>query len=236
MIYKIAGFFIEIKNRYSYFRVKCKDYEYNGCEAADFKVEISDAEIEAEKATETGEPVSNGYYESLAIYRKICANVLQRNAFMMHGAVIEYEGNGYLFTAKSGTGKTTHIRLWQQLFGEENVTVVNGDKPILRVIDEKVYAYGTPWCGKEGYNTNTCVPLAGICFLEREKENSIKKISDAEALPRLFSQIMIHDSADLAKQLELVDALLERVPTYLLKCNMEIDAAKVSYDGMKTNE
>lgn len=236
MFLKISDFHIGIGQGVLEAKKYCKDYICDGDAAVDFTVDLSDEDIAYERAEaereNPGIGFSRGNFENLALYRKICAQILKYDAFMMHGAVIEYEGKGYLFTAKSGTGKTTHIRLWKKLFGDDKVTIVNGDKPIIRFIDGKVYAYGTPWNGKEHYGTNSRVELSAICFLERGEENSIKKISDIEALPRIFSQIMIHDSADLGKQMELVDKLFEKVPTYLLECNMDVEAAKVAYEGM----
>ncbi|MBQ6892851.1 MAG: hypothetical protein IJN48_01480 [Clostridia bacterium] len=218
----------------------CTDYIVENAPYIDFTVSVTKEDIvkEVYDAKQRGEFFTDSvsYIEALVVYRKIAAEMLSREAFLMHGALIEYEGRGYLFTAKSGTGKTTHIRLWQQLFGEDKVTIVNGDKPIIRFVDGKVYAYGTPWCGKEGYNVNTCVELCAIAFVERSGDNSIVKISDIEALPRILSQVMITDSANLAIQLELLDKIFEKVPFYLLKCNMELDAAKVAYEGMYSNK
>lgn len=211
------------------------DYVCDNADAVDSCITIEKEDVIAEynlACEHNAAANSKKELASLALYRKICAVALKNQAFLMHGALIEYEGKGYLFTAKSGTGKTTHINLWKQVFGEDKVTVVNGDKPIIRFIEDRVYAYGTPWCGKEGYNVNTKVELCALVFVDRAVENSISKISDTLALPRIFSQIMIADSADLEKQLELVDRLLEKVPTYLLKCNMEPDAAIVAYSGM----
>ena len=87
--------------------------------------------------------------------------------------------------------------------------------------------------GKERYMTNTRVPLAAVCFVERSVNNHITQISAEQALPRLFSQVMITDSADLARQLELIDALLATVPTHLLHCNTDPLAARVAYEGMR---
>lgn len=237
MIYKIADFYIEINSVYPNVHNFCKKYRSVDCEKADFSVTTTEAdidfEIEVSKANGLPVPSSRGYIEELAVYRKICEKVLASESFLMHGALIEYEGKGYLFTAKSGTGKTTHINLWKQVFGDDKVIVVNGDKPIIRFVDDSVYAYGTPWCGKEGYNVNTRVELCAIVFVERAEQNSISRVSDIVALPRILSQVMLTDSADLGKQLELIDRLLEKVSTYLLKCNMDPDAAKVAYNGMQ---
>ena len=240
MVCKIAGYYIKLETRGGHIQRMCTDYIVENAPYIDFTVSVTKEDIvkEVYDAKQRGEFFTDSvsYIEALVVYRKIAAEMLSREAFLMHGALIEYEGRGYLFTAKSGTGKTTHIRLWQQLFGEDKVTIVNGDKPIIRFVDGKVYAYGTPWCGKEGYNVNTCVELCAIAFVERSGDNSIVKISDIEALPRILSQVMITDSANLAIQLELLDKIFEKVPFYLLKCNMELDAAKVAYEGMYSNK
>lgn len=221
-LYQFADFCIQIDNLPSVISAHMEDYciDAPGNAAVDLYIDV----------------LSSNIHRPMDIYRSICAYALAHDAFLMHCAVIEYEGRGYAFAAQSGTGKTTHIRLWQQLFGEDKVTIVNGDKPLLRLIDGVFYAYGTPWCGKEGFNTNTRVPLNGLCFIERGTQNSIRRISDEEAIPHLFSQIMVTDSTDLAKQMELADSLLGKVPCYLLTCNMEIDAARVAYDGMCKTE
>lgn len=237
MVLRIADFYIDLANKGEVFKRLCKDYLCENPPYIDFTAEITEKDVAYEKALAgNSEIVGEGTYATNALYRKICAEILQRGGFLMHGVVIEYEGRGYLFTAKSGTGKTTHVLQWKKLFGDDKVTIVNGDKPIIRFIDGKVYAYGTPWNGKEHYGTNGRVELSAICFVERSEENSIERISDEKALPRLFSQIMIHDSSDLAKQLELVDKLLCKVPTYLLNCNISTDAAKVAYEGMCPSE
>lgn len=233
MLYKFADFVFEINGVPSTVEKICSSYLCFEDLPIDFRIELSEADVtyEIEKASSMGMPQINySNYYSLALYRKICSKILNVDGFLLHGAVIEYEGRGHLFTAKSGTGKTTHIRLWQSFFGEDKVTIVNGDKPIIRFIDGKFYAYGTPWCGKEGYNCNKRVELSDICFIERDHANSIYKLSDTEAFPRLYSQIMIDDSSNLARQLELCDLLIQKVPMYLLKCNRELEAVKVAYD------
>ena len=127
------------------------------------------------------------------------------------------------------------VLLWQEYFGKENVRIINGDKPILRYIDGKFYAYGTPWCGKEGFNINGRVELCGVSFIKRAKQNSIEKISETMALQNIMSQIMVADSADLFSQLELVGNLIETLPMYNLYCNKDLEAAKIAYLGMNKN-
>ena len=238
-IYRIADLHFKCDGISTELQQFCQEFLCESAPKIDYEITLTQGDVDYELARsdeEEREYIKSVMLEGLALYRKICACALSNDAFLMHGAVIEYEGKGYLFTAQSGTGKTTHIRRWRKLFGKEKVTIVNGDKPIIRFIDGKVYAYGTPWRGKEGYGTTDRVELSAICFIERGEENSIKKISDIEALPRIFSQIMIHDSADLGKQMDLVDSLLSSVPTYILKCNMDVEAARVAYEGMNAQE
>jgi len=229
---RMADLNICINNRFSYVQHLCKSYIVDAVDTPDLTVTVGDEEIDAEVAIALS-PVSRGYAEGVCIYRKICRILPQRfHAYLFHSAVIDYEGKGYAFAAKSGTGKSTHIMLWHKVFGD-SVRVINGDKPILKFVDDQLYAYGTPWCGKEGFQTNTSVPLKGICFLERGVENSIKRITADEAVMRLFHQILTPDDLETVDALfPLLDRTLRDVPCYLLCCNMEDDASYVAYHGM----
>jgi hypothetical protein len=146
--------------------------------------------------------------------------------------VIEYEGKGYAFAAKSGTGKSTHISLWKKVFGD-TVRIINGDKPIIRYVDGKFFAYGTPWCGKEGFGVNDRVPLKALCFIDRAEENSIIRLAPEYALNRIFGQILMpEDAENLDALFSLLDDTLRNIPCYRLRCNMEPEAAAVSYEAM----
>ena len=228
----IADLKVEIDNKYEYLERFCKKYILQEAYVPDITVSVSEADIDAEISLAT-EPVSRGYAESICVYRVICDKVLRNfNGFLLHGALIEYEGRGYLFSAKSGTGKSTHISLWRKVFGEA-VTVVNGDKPIVRYINGEFVAYGTPWCGKEGYGNNTSVVLSVICFLERSKDNSIAPLLPSNAVARVFDQVVLPtDIEGFDKLSSLLDKMLSAVPCYLLGCNMDKEAATVAYNGM----
>lgn len=156
----------------------------------------------------------------------------------MHAAVLAYGGRAYAFTAPSGTGKSTHLRLWKAAFGNA-VQVVNGDKPLLRVCAAEaadslpITAYGTPWCGKEGWQTNTHAPLCGICFLERGDKDSCERIQASDALAAAMRQAYMPRSPESAVlTLGFLDALLENVPLYRLRCTMEQSAVRASFEAM----
>ncbi len=232
---KIADIIVAIDNKYEYVERLCRDYTVEPVEAPDMTVCVSREEIEAEIAVSEF-PATPAYAEGVCIYRNICRPLPELfGAYLMHCAVIEYEGEGYAFAAKSGTGKSTHIALWQKRFGE-GVRIINGDKPIMRFIGDRLYAYGTPWCGKEGFNSNASVPIRAICFIERAGENSIKRIEPSDALTRIFHQILSPDTlASVDTLFPLLDRTLTEIPCYVLGCNISEQAAEVAYNGMNTN-
>ena len=173
---------------------------------------------------------SDGYLESLAVYRKICEAMVDFDTILMHGSVVAVDGQAYLFTAKSGTGKSTHTRFWREVFGERAV-MVNDDKPLLKLTEDGVLACGTPWDGKHHLSTNICLPLKAICILERGERNEIHAISPQEALPMVFQQT--YRPKKLGKYMEIIDKLMGRVDFYRMKCTMSQDAAKMAFEAMK---
>ena len=229
MLIKIAGLVIDIKNKHQYFEKICRDYTATD-ETADFSVEVPDEVLK--KAVEDNPDYPDDYIESLEIYRIICKKILSFDAMLMHCAAVSVDNEAYLFTAVSGTGKTTHINLWRKKFGDR-FFVINGDKPIIRLIDGKFYVCGTPFMGKENYGTNKIVPIKAICILERGKKNEIKKIAPHEAISTILVQTLrTDDMAEMEQMLSISDKLLLSVPFYRLKCNMDIEAAEVAYEAM----
>ena len=235
MLYiSIAGLKICIENKYDHVQRLCEPYVCEPTDNADIVVSISEKLIDEELGVAEFE-VSRGYAESKCIYREICNRLpLEYNGYLFHSAVIEYGGEGFAFAAKSGTGKSTHISLWRKYFGE-GVHIVNGDKPIFRFDEDgRLYAYGTPWCGKEGWQSNTRAPLKAICFLERAEHNEIRRIGADEAVMRIFHQILTPSDMETVDALfPLLDRTLREVPCYVLGCNISEEAAEVAYNGMK---
>ncbi len=235
MYIRIADLNIYINNKYDYLPKLCKDYMIEPPDVTDMTVEVSEEEIDGEMAV-AEVSVTRGYAEGVCAYRQICKRLpSEHGAYLFHSAVIEYGGEGYAFSAKSGTGKSTHILQWAKRFGKD-VHVVNGDKPIMKFVGDRLYAYGTPWCGKEGWSTNTRVPLKAFCFIERAKENSIKKIGADEAVMRIFHQILTPQDLEAVDALfPLLDRTLREIPCYVLGCNISEEAAEVAYRGMLEN-
>lgn len=234
MLLSLAGLTVEVKNRYGYLEKLAADYMASGTDI-DFSVEVTDEDIEAERELSEYE-FGVGYLESIAVYRKIAERLPEYNAVVFHGAVIAEDGEAYAITARSGVGKTTHVSLWQSAFGDK-VHILNGDKPILRMIDGKVYAAGTPWRGKEGYGVAEMLPLAAVGFLERAAEPSAVPISKDGATVRFASQIYIPGTprgASLA--LGTLNGIINAVRLYEIRANMNEESAIASHDAFKNNK
>ena len=229
---ELAGTRIEIHSIHDEVYRLCKDYLVES-EKADFTVEISQSDIDFERQKSIREAVlerlqpviyPDPYLETLAVYRKIAICMLDYDTFLMHGSVVAARGGAYLFTAPSGTGKTTHTKLWL-----ENIPgsyVVNGDKPLIRVRDGYCEVCGTPWSGKEAMNANAIVPLKAVCLLERGEENSIEELPFLKVYTNLLQQIYRpSEEGAVIKTIELLRRLGESVRIYRLACNMEPEAA-----------
>lgn len=161
----------------------------------------------------------------------------QFGGIALHASALEYEGKAYLFSGPSGVGKSTHTRLWQQLFGDA-VQIFNDDKPALRFLDGQWYAYGTPWCGKDGINQNKKVPVQGICFLIQGDKNEIQRLSNAEAIGYIMSQtIYSYASAQRTEQLlNVVDKLVRNIPVFIMENVPTEEAARLSFQTMSAAE
>ena len=190
---------------------------------------VTNEEFYEEKAQSAN--FSDGYIENICLYRAICRQLPNLSRMLLHAAILEYDGKGYAFLGRSGTGKSTHTGLWLKYL--QGSKIVNGDKPILSCDEQGFKAYGTPWMGKEGLGYNASVPLCGLCFLEQAKVNEIVRLSPGEAANRIFAQILFpQDAENAAKTLELTDRLVQEVPAYVLKCDISEEAVKKSFEAL----
>ena len=240
---KLADMVLEISSKYDSLREYCREYlieEYakkreQGEENAVQQILITQEDIEAEYARimqSEKDIYTSQYMETLATLRKIADIMPIYNRFLMHGAVLSWKNAGYMFTAPSGTGKSTHVALWKKYLGDE-VKIINGDKPILAVQQNEIRVYGTPWAGKERWHTNTSVPLKGICFIKQGDENKIGTITPKEALPMLIKQVYFTENSEQAgKTMELLNQLFQYVPMYQLECDISEEAVRCSFEMM----
>lgn len=219
---KLADRIISIDAFSKYSRSYCQEYLVNNKTAtADISINV------------TSEDSKQRDGELLAIYRKIAMQLINYDTLLIHGSAISVDGRAYLFIAPSGTGKSTHTRLWREHFGHRAL-MVNDDKPLIKIEDDVVYACGTPWSGKHRLDNNVMVPLAGICFLARADKNLIEKLRAEDAYEYLLRQTFRPEEDDLSiKTFDLLDKLLSIVPFYKMKVNnFADDAVSTSYEAM----
>lgn len=238
-VYKISGLNFKINSIFEQVHTFCRDYAID--DAHDYEINIQRRDIEYEASAAEKNDVAEGrapvaypeyYLELLAVYRKIADFVIDKDILLMHGSAIAVDGEAYLFTAVSGTGKSTHTRLWREHFGDRAV-MVNDDKPLLRVTESETRIFGTPWNGKHRLGNNIDLPLRAVCFLRRGEKNTIREVSYGELFPTLLQQTHRPPSPiALMKVMALMDAMSRNVKFYILDCNMEPDAPVVSYEGM----
>ena len=231
---KLADRIISISCRYDYAIQVCRDY-IDRSQNVDFSVFATDEDIETDMNNEEVRVFAD-YAEFICLYRKIAEQLPKYDCMVMHGASITYKDSALLFVAPSGTGKSTHIRLWKDVF-DDDVDIINGDKPIVSVDDEDTTIYGTPWAGKENWHKNHKAPLNAICILKQSKHNCIKKVYPQEYLPLLLNQVYLpRDAETLKLTLELFNKLIARIPVYLLECDISQEAVMTAYNAIVENE
>ena len=172
------------------------------------------------------------FLERAAIGRQFAEYLLGHGTLWLHGSALALDGCGYLFTARSGTGKSTHTRLWRECFGDRAV-MVNDDKPFVTLTEGGALLHGSPWSGKHGLDTNITVPLKGICLLERGQDNRIEPAEPEAVLPLLRKQAYEPLTPEkTAVSHALLQTLAQRVPLWRMACNKDPEAAETACRGM----
>ena len=228
MLCKIADLITEIPQAGG-LASRCREYLYSGEATPDITIRMEDYRLERYSSQTPQELID--YMESGAqFYRQL----LEFNGFYIHASTVVLDGKAYLFSGHSTAGKSTHTCLWQQVFGSA-ARVINDDKPALRRIDGVWYAYGTPWCGKDGININERAPIAGVCFMKKAADNHIRRLTKTEALQKVLGQT-IRKSLTMEQMDRLITALddfLRTIPVYELENRPESEAARLSYETMR---
>ncbi len=229
MKYLITDLIVEMEPVGRFLATRMKPYEYDGQREADIVFYVTQKYYEDRNeehktlSFEECEYLWSGtfFYEQLANY----------NGIMLHSSCVEYNGKAYLFSAPSGTGKSTHTHLWLKYLPGSRI--INDDKPAIRIVNGKALAYGTPWSGKTDESVNEGVEIGGICFLGRG-ENKIKRLPGILAIKKFMDQTVRPKNKELMeKMLDTLNVLLTNVPVYEMTCDISEAAVKVAYEGMK---
>lgn len=225
---KLEPEYIETIERLAPYLVQSEDY--------DFAVE-RDVQSFAEFTAKSNFPDRPDMNEGPYLYTHICKKILSEyNGCFFHSSALELDGEGYLFTALSGTGKSTHTRNWRKLFGDR-VMMINDDKPIIRKIDGKFYVCGTPWMGKSDIGCNMIAPIKAIYVLQRGEENRAERVSPGVVLKQLLEATLLPKTREnMQKLLELFNDIFTTVPLFLLTCNKDAEAARVAFDAARQSD
>lgn len=224
--YKIAGLTVKM-NSFGRTDEQADPYRCEPCEDYDFKIPSG-----WEQVREKYPNMSDDQCEYMGTGGWFYHKLVEYDGIMLHSSAIMMDGKAYLFSADSGTGKSTHTKLWMETFGDR-VHMINDDKPAIRLEDGVWYAYGTPWSGKHDLSSNCCAPIGGIAMLERDEKNEIEPFGGPRAAYALLKQIPLHGSSrSRGRVLELLDKLMTQVPIWKLRCNMDPEAAAVAYEAM----
>lgn len=212
---------------------------FNGYESAGepyFFITVTDEEIKREEIANNIKyrwQITPDALEFCAIQRQIVSILSCQDVLLFHGSAICVDGRTYIFTAPSGTGKSTHSRLWRELLKDHDVVMVNDDKPFLKVEEGRVTAYGSPWRGKEGLGCNMSAPVEAICSISQGSENVIREATPEEMYPLFYEQSFRPlDKEGTENYLHTLDVLTRSVRLYMLECDMSLEAARLSYETM----
>lgn len=234
---ELAGIAAEIRGQYPenrrFFR------EYLSDRPAALTVEPVEADLREIKARHLSRNPDAArfpawFWENQALHWKLSEAALSYGVLLFHASALTLDGQAFLFTADSGTGKSTHAELWRRRFGGR-VSMLNDDKPFLKVTDAQILAYGSPWDGKRHLSRNAAAPIRAIAELKRDSVNRVERCPDPFRVLYLHALRCAEPSLSL-RVLTLEKEIAERVPFYRLGCNMDPEAAEIALQGIERLE
>lgn len=158
--------------------------------------------------------------------------LLREEGIGIHASAVVHKGKAYLFLGKSGTGKSTHARLWlQHIPGTE---LINDDNPAIRIKEGTAYAYGTPWSGKTPCYRNVCYPIGGIARLRQAPHNRFRQLDDVEAFMALLPgcAVIKQDTALYDALCNKLTWLAENITIGMMECLPDGEAALCMGEGL----
>ena len=226
MLYEIAGLTVEMEP-VGDMPQRMREYEVREGQA---DVRLAESDYRLNVWLRRTNDLNMAYYMETG--RVFTDKTLAYDSIMLHASAVVVDGYAYLFSGPSGMGKSTHTRLYLDTFGQ-NAVIINDDKPTLRRQGQTWYAYGTPWCGKDGINRNLRAPLAGICFLHRG-DTLLRRISPAEAAVDLIRQTQHYqrEKENVRMLLSLIDQLAREIPVFSFHNHAQPEDAILTYTAM----
>ena len=226
MIYEIAGLKVEMEPKFGRLTKQSESYRSSGEPVLVVKSDPYD------EARVVMDRPSEGEREYICCSAAFCRKIVRHERFFLHASAVVYEGEAYLFSAPSGTGKSTHTAFWRELF--PGSYILNDDKPVIWPDKEQITVWGTPFAGKTNLQVNRGVPLKGICFLKQGSENQIQQVTEDHALALMLNNTWRpRSNEEMNLLLDMMEQVVSRVTIYEMSCTREREAAKLSYRVMK---
>ena len=231
MKYKIADLIVEMNPKYNNTIELAEPFLYDGDKPADIILKVSD-EYLSDLMSKAVEGSTIDKMENFAFSCEFNRRAINYGTMLVHSSALIYDGGAYLFSADSGVGKSTHTKLWLKAFGDK-VHIMNDDKPVVKLLDDKAVAYGTPFDGGSGFALNEAYPLKAIIFIERGEENSVRIPETREIIQKLYFQTAHMVGASTAENmLKNFEKLLSLTKFYVLTCNTDISAAYIVFENI----
>ncbi len=238
MRYKIADLIVEFDAKFNTTNKRATKYLYTGNKKEDFKISVTDEAIKY--TAKDNDSLTIDLAEYMLVGAAFYKELLNYNSCLLHSSAVVIDNEAYLFSADCGIGKSTHTSLWLKYLNEKEPYILNDDKPAIRIMENGIYAYGTPFSGKYDINKNIRAKLKGICFIKQSTTNTMKRIEPKEAITLFFEQTLRRlTKQQMLKLLDIMDVILKNIPCYQLYCDMSEEAVKLSYNTMRgadTNE
>ena len=226
MIYEIANLKVEMNPKYERLMRQSVSYESSGAPAIRIAPDPNDESRVVMKRPSEEER------EYICCSAAFCRKIVRHERFFLHASAVVYEGEAYLFSAPSGTGKSTHTAFWRELFPQSYI--LNDDKPVIWPEEERITVWGSPFAGKTNLQVNKGVPLKGICFLKQGNENQMQQVTEDHALALMLNNTWRpRSNEEMNLLLDMMEQVVSRVTIYEMSCTRELEAAKLSCRVMK---
>lgn len=236
-IYSIAGKKVYMNPKGAILKRRAEKYllSYSDTVGYDIFLEFSGERFDAYRKACSGYSYDEQEYAWAGglFYKEL----MRFNGFYLHGSAVALNQQAFIFSANSGTGKSTHAALWLRHFKSESPFIINDDKPAILLKNGEFYAYGTPFSGKNDLSRNEGVKIKALCFLQQANTDSIEKLNSKQAIIKLYGQILPGAEKEyMSALLSLLDKFLTSVPVFRLKCTVSENAVVTAYNAMKNIE
>jgi len=154
-------------------------------------------------------------------------NLIFHEGLIIHASAVVWNGQGILFSAPSGTGKSTQAKLWSRYM---NASILNDDSPAVRVIDDQGIVFGTPWGGSEKIGHNSFAPISALIIIEQSDKNVIRKLRSVEVVPMLLPRCFLpyHDEVLMEKACLNLERIIQATPCYHLQCAPDKESIEIT--------